>query len=138
MRISDWSSDVCSSDLAALNRGFLIRLAETAKAIVADDGSAARDGDGVAALVLGVRRRRKRRGGEKHAEARAGKSLHDGQILAGCGSSLPAALRAGLCRGPVLSDSLSFGETAAVHNHKIAFLPKKWAMLLTYNNFIMK
>src|SRR3546814_14692020 len=96
---------------AALNRCFLIRLAETAKAVVADDGSAARDGDGVAALVLGVRRRRKRRGGEKHAEARARKSLHDGQILAGCGSSLPAALRAGLCRGPVLSDSLSFGET---------------------------
>src|SRR3546814_8779493 len=31
------------------------------------------DGDGVAALVLGVRRRRKRRGGEKHAEARAGR-----------------------------------------------------------------
>src|SRR3546814_17861492 len=106
---------------AALNRCFLIRLAETAKAIVADDGSAARDGDGVAALVLGVRRRRKRRGGEKHAEARQGKSLHDGQILAGCGSSLPASLRTVPCRGPVLSERLPFGQTVVGHNNKILF-----------------
>src|SRR3546814_7461210 len=47
-------------------------------------------------------------------------------------------LTAGLYRGPVLSDGLSFGETAAAHNQKIAFLPKKWALLQNCNNFIMK
>src|SRR3546814_12692774 len=62
---------------AALDRGFLVRLAETATAIVADDGGAARNGDAVAVFVLGMGRRGKRRGDDKHAAARRGKSLHD-------------------------------------------------------------
>lgn len=47
-------------------------------------------------------------------------------------------LTAGLCRGPVLSDAAPFGEVAAAHNRKMAFLPKKWAMLQICNNFVMK
>src|SRR3546814_13032775 len=73
----DIEAAVVADREAALDRGFLVRLAEAAEEKVADDGRGDRNGDTAAVFFfLGMGGRRNRGGGETHAAARAGALLH--------------------------------------------------------------